>query len=226
MTVKTVPLASLVEDFSLYPRHRLDEVHISDLVRALLAGVDLPRIVVDAKSLRIVDGFHRRRAILSHVGTEATVKVEMRTYADDAAMFLDAVALNASHGRKLDRHDQARIVLRLRELHVEDAIIATTLHVSAPQVQHLSLRVVYDEGGRALAAKRGFEYLRGETLTAGQVTAMGSVRSGEVGRLCVELTSLLSAGMVDIANARIVEQLHALAATIARVVPGKVAQSA
>lgn len=198
-----VALASLVEDFSLYPRHTVSDSHILDLVRALQSGITLPPIIAERKSKRVVDGVHRRRALLKHFGEDAVTPVELRDYENDAALFLDAVDLNSAHGRKLDRHDQTRIVLRLRELHVPDQQIALRLHVPEPTITQLAIRVVIAPSGEQLPSKRGLEHMRGTTLTDAQVSVMGSVRSAEAGRLCLELTRLLSAEMVDLRDEQI-----------------------
>lgn len=209
MAAKMMALAGLTEDFSLYPRNRVDDTHVNDLVRALAADVALPLIVVDEQG-RIVDGVHRRRAMLKHFGPEAKTKVDVRKYKNDAAMFADAVALNSQHGRKLDRHDHSRIVLRFRELGVSDAEIAVVLHVPEPEVQTLAVRVVYGPGGEAIPAKRGMKHMFGKPVTDVQVKVMESVRSAEIGRLCMELTRLMDAGMVDLSDDTIVMRLREL----------------
>lgn len=209
MKLKTIALATLLEDYSLYPRNRLDESHVNDLVRSIQSGATLPPIIADAKTLRLADGFHRRRAYLKALGEEATVKVELRDYASDADLFIDAVALNSTHGRKLDRHDQTRIVLRLRELNVPDQTIAIQLHIPPTQVQQLAIRVVYAPAG-PVPSKRGLEHMRGGAMTQEQVSVMDSVRSGEAGRLCIELTKLLDAGMVNLSDLNVVERLKQL----------------
>lgn len=216
MKPKHIALATLVEDFSLYPRHRVDDSHVSDLVRALQAGATLPPIIADAKSLRIADGVHRRRAYVRHLGEDATALVELRHYEDDAALFLDAVDLNSAHGRKLDRHDQTRIVLRLRELNVPDQQIAIRLHVPEPQVQHLAIRVVMAPSG-PVPSKRGLEHMRGRDMTNEQVAVMDSVRSAEAGRLCLELTRLLNAELVDLGDDVVMARLRELNTVINRV---------
>lgn len=212
---KRLALASLVEDFSLYPRNHVDEVHVSDLLRAKQAGQEFPPIIACADTLRIVDGIHRRRMFLKHDGHEATAMVELRKYKNDADLFLDAVALNSSHGRKLERHDHTRIVLRLRELQVDDQVISLSLHVPVAQVQLLSLRVVLMPDGEAMPSKRGLEHMRGQQMTQEQVDVIGSVRSGEAGRLALELTRLLDAGLVDLADDQIRQRLDVLTKSIA-----------
>lgn len=219
MKAKTLAVASLVVDFSLYPRHNVDETNVGDLLRALQAGHTLPPIIAEAKSLRIVDGIHRRLAYLKYFGEEATAPVELRSYDTDAAFFMDAVSLNSAHGRKLDRHDQTRIVLLFRELKVSDQDIAITLHVPEHQVQQLSIRTVIGPNG-PIPSKRGLEHMRGEAMTEEQVSVMGSVRSGEAGRLCLELTRLLDAGMVNLDDDAIVARLQALQVAISNAIEG------
>jgi hypothetical protein len=210
MKTKTVPAASLVEDFSLYPRNTVSDTHVNDLARALSAGDSLPPIVAEKGTLRIVDGVHRRRAHIKAFGDEATVEVDLRTYENEAELYLEAVRFNSAHGRKLDRHDQTRIVLRLQELQVEPSAIALALHVPEQEIRTLAIRVVYDEAGTAVPQKRGLEHLRGTVLRPEQVTAMKSVRSGEVGRLCLELTRLIEHDLVDYEDSRVVDRLMSL----------------
>lgn len=215
---KLIPLASLVEDLSIYPRNRVDTTHVSDIIRALDAGVELPPIVAEVGSFRIVDGVHRSRAYRKKVGDAASVLVILRQYRDEAALFEDAVRLNAEHGRKLDRHDQTRIVLKFRELKVDDETIASALHVPTPAIQTLELRVVRNsDTGEAIPSKRGLEFMRGQKVTPVQIKAMQSVRSADVGRLALELMRLLDARLVDLEDDQIVERLEMLGRAIQKV---------
>jgi hypothetical protein len=208
-----VPLSKLVHDFTIYPRHRVDDAHVSDMVRALESGQELPPIIADAKTVRIVDGVHRWHAFEKKLGPDAKVPVELRTYKTEAALFLDAVTLNSAHGRKLDRHDQTRIILRMRELKVNDMNIALALHVPEPTIQKLSLRIVHTPSGPR-PSKRGLEHLRGESVTEEQMSVIESVRSAEVGRLCLELTRLLEADLADLNDPGVIDRLRKLEGAI------------
>lgn len=210
----TLSIASLVEDLNLYPRNHVDDAWVSDLVRALQSGATLPPIVACAATRRIVDGVHRSRAMLRHFGADATTTVDLRTYSSDAALFEDAVSLNSTHGRKLDRHDQARIVLKFREFKVDDQRISVLLHIPEPQVQTLSVRVVYSQAGEAVPSKRGLSHMQGETLTDAQLRVVGSIRSAEVGRLCMELSQLLDSELVDRNDPTISDRLQSLQRSI------------
>lgn len=213
--IKNTLLSTLVEDFSFYPRMRVDETHVSDLLRSLSAGHELPPLIACAESLRVVDGFHRRRAYLKQFGPDAKAKVDLRKFDTDAALFLAAVEANSHHGRKLDRQDQSRIVLRLRELQVEDQTIAVTLHVPVQQIQTLAVRVVYDSTNTAIPSKRGIEHLRGQHVSDDQLKVLQSVRSAEAGRLALELSRLLDAGLVDLADDQVRDRLASLQKSIA-----------
>lgn len=214
MTPKLVPAVQLIEDFSLYPRNTLDDVHVGDLVRAIQAGATLPPIIAQRGSGRIVDGFHRRRAWIKVRGEDVEVPVEFRDYADDAALFLAAVTANAEHGRKLDRDDQVRIILRSRELKVEDRVIAVSLHVPEERVRVLSMRVIRDDEGTEIPSKRGLEHLAGQELTPAQIDTVNSVRSAEAGRLALELTRLLRDGLVNVSHPPVLRRLLALQQTL------------
>jgi len=212
---KTIKAATLVEDFALYPRNQVDDSHVTDLVRAIRSGAELPPIIADRKSKRIVDGVHRVRAFVKVLGDDADVPVVLKDYETDADLYLDAVRYNAAHGRKLDRHDQTRIVLRLHELNIDDVTIASVLHVPEQEVRTLAVRIVYDKGGTAFPQKRGLEHMRGQQLSDGQIAAMKSVRSAEVGRLCIELTRLLEQELVDYSDPMVEQRLRELAPVVA-----------
>lgn len=214
MTQKLVPASELVEDFSFYPRNQVDDTHVNDLVKAISSGSTLPPIIADKSSNRIVDGIHRRRAWMKFHGDDTGVPVEWQTYKNDAELFLDAVRRNAEHGRRLDRHDQTRIVLRLQELNITPQQIASVLHVPEQEVRTLAVRIVYDKDGASVPNKSGLAHMQGKTLNDEQLSALKSVRSAEVGRLCIELIKLLDNDLVDYTNPVIRQRLQQLAAVI------------
>lgn len=211
---KKVALSALVQDEALYPRVSIDQTHVQTLAQAIAAGATLPPIVAEDKTLRIVDGVHRRLAFLKVHGEEATAPVDLRKYKSDADLYLAAVALNSSHGRPLSRQDQTRIVLKLREFGVDDKTMSLNLHVPEPVIEKLAMRIVFDDAGASVPAKRGTEYLHGQHLSAGQLATLRSVRSAEVGRICIELEKLLGAKLVDLSDETTVHRLRSVMASI------------
>jgi hypothetical protein len=183
MTTRTLPLADLVEDLAVYPRHAVDESNVGRLARALAAGETLPPPVADAQSLRIVDGWHRVRAYRRVLGPTASIDVELRRFKNEEELILTAIALNASHGRQLDKSDQVRCV-RLAQAHgITLSRIAHVLHRPEADMQKLAVRVamvpVGTEGAipgtNVMAMKRPVFHLAGQTLTREQAEAQASV---------------------------------------------------
>jgi hypothetical protein len=218
--VETVPAASLVEDFDLYPRHDVDGGHVADLARALRAGAVLPPVVADRASRRLADGWHRRRAAIRVGGPEATVQVEWQDYPDAAAIFADAVARNAIHGRKLDRQDQIRVAVLAERFGITTEQIGSLLRIEAARVLELRPRVVFEEGqDLPVAAKPVAEPFYGRHLTTEQVEAMKSFSGLRLSQQVSQVQGAVASGLVDLTDARLCRALHRLAATIREVIP-------
>jgi ParB-like chromosome segregation protein Spo0J len=131
-------------------RVRLDEITVGEPIRA--AGVDeahvrilsessegLPPILVQASSMRVIDGMHRLRAAQIQGRTE----IEARLLdISDAEAFLRGVAANVAHGLPLTLADRKSAALRIIELHPEwsDRAIGGAAGVSDKTVRALRHR--------------------------------------------------------------------------------------
>lgn len=171
-----IAAALLIEDLDFYPRATVDSSHVGGMAAALEAGAELPPIIADRKSKRIVDGWHRRRAVLKARGPDAEVEVFWRDYDSDAEMFEEAVALNATHGRKLTTWDHSRIKVRAGELGLNDKQVAVMIHrtegyVETRLVTATRTAVSGKEPTRLVALKRPLRQFAGESLTPEQEAA-------------------------------------------------------
>lgn len=200
-----MPLAELIEDLDIYPRHAVDSSHVGDIARAVEAGKELPPIIADQATKRIVDGFHRRRAY-DRLGI-TDVEVELRSYASEADLLSDAVELNSSHGRPLDSQDQTRcalllskhgvstqriaVVLSTTERHVSEKLLVRVVHVQDPTTGHTETR----------PAKPVIRPLKGEeprTITPTQAEIHDSSGGLRAGQVVMQLARELRHGLIDV----------------------------
>ena len=65
--------SELLLDYDLYPRERIEPFNVNQMIEALTAGRELPPIIVDRKSLRVIDGFHRVKAYQRLHGPDAEI---------------------------------------------------------------------------------------------------------------------------------------------------------
>lgn len=125
---KTIPLAlvAIVIDPALYPRAHESWQTVARYVAVLISGGTLPAIVIgwrDGKPV-LLDGRHRYRA-LAHVGIETTEVIESTAEPHD--FFLEAVRLNACHGRPFTTEERHQNADRLAALGYDARVIETAL---------------------------------------------------------------------------------------------------
>lgn len=226
-TTQTTPIASLVEDMNLYPRHAVDSAHVAQLANAIEAGSQFPPLVADKKSKRITDGWHRARAYVKVHGPNATTDVELVEYRSEAEMILDAVQRNSKHGRRLDAVDLTRAVLMLENRHVDRHRIALVLNVTEERVEKLRIRVAVsrsaDEstvpGTRKIVLKRPVRHMKDATLTKDQVEAHKMLPGTSFLLIARQLERALRTKMVDLDDRKLVAALQSLSTTLAETLP-------
>ena len=158
-------VSELLLDYELYPRERIEPFNVTQMIEALRAGRELPPVVIDRKSRRVVDGFHRVRAYQKLYGLDAEIPVEPKDYKDDAQMFADAVRLNANHGRQLSTYDRARCIARAESLKLEPEVISSMLNMTLERITEMKAErfATYKMEPRIL--KRTTAHLAGKELT-------------------------------------------------------------
>jgi len=138
---KKVKVLELIQDWKIWPRHeagKLDSTNVKKLKEILLSGREFNTpIVIDAKSLRIIDGFHRCRALLDVFGDEAEIEVVLREYEDEVAMRIDAAHYANSGSLQLTPKDKVHFALGMRRDHVPWPLIADALDMDVERVRKL-----------------------------------------------------------------------------------------
>src|SRR3990172_8850015 len=85
-TADLVACSDLVLDFTIYPRSSVDATTVSQYVLALQAGEQFPPIIVDRKTKRVVDGFHRVKAYIIAHGDETKIPGIWGDFKDETEM--------------------------------------------------------------------------------------------------------------------------------------------
>jgi hypothetical protein len=135
--VVEVKVSECVLDMALYPRHCVDQGNVQSLREALRAEAKFPPIVLERKTMRIVDGASRLTATREEQGDEALIRAYLRDYPSEAALLSEAIQLNASHGRRLTTYDRARCIQLARELGLTDAEVAKSLRITVEKVEQI-----------------------------------------------------------------------------------------
>ena len=209
-TANKVKIARLVEDLAIYPRHSVDGAHVSALEEAIRSGAHIPPVVVDDRTMRIVDGFHRCRALRRIYGDGAEIDAELVKYKTEKDVLADAIKRNTSHGLKLQRVDQTRCILMLRGVGATDEEIQRSLSVTQGRFKTLTLNVAKiecDGSSKSIAIKRCISHKRGNTLTAKQAEAHKRAPGVSYLLIATQLYDAMKEEMLDMENPRMVEKL-------------------
>jgi hypothetical protein len=208
--MKTVKAALLVEDLSIYPRFSVDQIYVRRLAEALLAGESLPPVVADKKSMRVVDGFHRRRAYIAAYGPEAKIPVEWKEYKDTREMFLDVLRYNARHGRRLTTGEEVRCVLIGEELGVSREKVAETLGIRREVLEGKVERRIAEGPVTREVLKPAATHLAGTRLTHEQVEVNRRLGGHRASFYASQLIMLIRAGCVGEGDERAIKYLREL----------------
>lgn len=209
-------ISDLVEDLDIYPRGRVNDMNVANLIHALDAGAVLPAPVIDRSTMKIIDGFHRVRAWRKRLGDDAQIEVDIREYADDAERLLASARLNAGHGLPLGRYDQRVVALKAERLGIREDEIAAALAVTPARL--LRIKVLQAQGDNGpVPLKYGAAHMSGRYITPEQAEQIRSMRSGTIQQKALELSRLLRSGLTPESDGEVHKVLAALAADITAV---------
>lgn len=215
--IVSISCALLILDETIYPRNNVESEHVNRIADAIKAGKRLPPVVADRKTKVLTDGFHRHRAAIRVGGPDALIEVEFRDYASRREMVIDAMEMNAIHGKRLDSCDRARCGQLAQEHGISMTIVARIFNLPTNRFKEaLKERTALSkEGGYVIPLKRPNMHLAGRQLTKDQEEAnKKDMGIGIVQTVNQLLLKLRVPGMVDTKDARIVEKLRELYAEL------------
>jgi len=205
---KEVKLSSLVLDYTIYPRQAVDDCHVRRLCDHLEAGIKLPPIIIDKRTKKVIDGFHRVKAHLRHFGKEGTILVIEIAFATDREMFLEAVARNVPHGLVLSPSDRQRIMDMAVDLKIEREKICATLHITVKRIDALSIDRRAANGQQL---KRSIRHMAGKSLTPRQHAANKKLTGQRQDFIINQVIELLEAELINRDDQAVVGALERLA---------------
>lgn len=208
--MRKLKVSSIVLDFDLYPRNNIDAHNVRCIVDALAAGAEVPPIVIDKKTKRVVDGFHRVKAFRQHYGEDATIEAIEKSYRDDAELFLDAVRYNGAHGARLDPCDRTRCVHISERLGLSVEQVAGVLHMPVDKLAKLRVNRTAQSGKLHVPLKRTIQHKAGQKLTKKQVEANEHLSGMNQVFYANQLIWLIESDLLDTTDDNLMERLGVL----------------
>lgn len=207
-------IAVLILDWNLWPRasvNQIDYAHVKKMVEAAKAGDTLPPIVVDKKTKKVVDGFHRLEVARRVEGDEGEIVCDVRNFKDDAAMLVAAAELNARHGMPLTNKDRARVISIGLEMGVSMKQLAKSLGMGNDYIEKfLDDRTAFDTADRRVPLAAGAKDLAGRKLNRAQMDYVNSADRNGATFHAAMLLKAIKAGVVDWDNEKTVARMTEL----------------
>jgi len=213
--MKEYRLGDLVLDYTIYPRKQIDSYHVHIIVDAIQNGAELPPIVIEKKTKRVVDGFHRHTAYkrVSGDNPECLVMCIEKNYKSEKDLFLDSMRFNASHGRTLSKYDRVHCLNVARELDIPDKDVAKILHIPPKDVQTLSVNrtAIRGNGKQRLEPIKGtIGHKAGQQLSDEQWQANTKLGGMKQSFYVNQLITLIENELIDTQDEKLMERLQRL----------------
>ena len=217
-----IKVSKLLFDYNLYPRHKIDPYHVNSMAESLRAGAEMPPVLVDRKSNRVVDGFHRVSAYRKVYGPNVKIPAILKEWPDEASILEEAGILNASHGRALTTYDKVRYIALAETVHLEPERIASALNIRLERVEELKMERLAGYCLESVALKRTTSHLAGYELTDKQVAY--NTKAGGLHQTFYinQVIAMLESDTVNWGNERTVKSLGKLYELLEKVMTVKV----
>lgn len=193
-----VAVGLLVHKDEIYPRGNIDSYNVSKLRQVLRDGGELDPPVVDEKTLTILDGTHRARALVLERGPEYEIAVDLVRCRNSVEMGLLALKLNRKHGKQLDTYDQVTWVARMKRLGAKQKDLLDAMGVSEKTFERLLVRKTSPSTDAPI--RRDVAHLAGKKLNRTQRRAVegpGPWTGHPQVRTIRAVTHLLRNGLID-----------------------------
>lgn len=221
MILKKLKAIELVMDWNLWPRHEaqsLDSTNVKRMIEALEAGKKLPPVIVDADSLRIIDGFHRTKAHLQFYGNDAEIECIVKKYTNENDMFAESLETNSIHGLPLTPKDIVHAYHNAKRRKMPPAVFAACVGMDMKRLKILiEGRTAKGPDGENVALSRGAKSFAGKQLTTSDMKAVKSCNGGLPEMYVSMLINVLNADSYE-PTEKMKEKLEELSEIIKRII--------
>jgi hypothetical protein len=228
MKTQTIKLSAVILDFNLYPRVDVDSQHVSYLKQAFEAGTSLPPLLIDAKSKRVIDGFHRVKMYRS-IDEDMSVEVVLKSYSNESDMLLDSMRHNAGHGRMLTRYDRTHCILLAEKLKVPDDELASALNMTVARLGELRVDRIgtlkVGQSTSTIPLKRTIRHMRGKRLNQRQEEAQHKLSGMNQAFYVNQVILLIESHLLDYTDENLIERLKHLAKLLSKIKTRKLSQT-
>lgn len=107
----TIKLNEIVHDENIYPRSRVDKQVVHNYADSMRDGISFPPIVLEDKTNRLLDGWHRVEA--ANEAEIEELEANWHTVPDDIDVRLYAASLSSKHGLSIPTDDLKQLVRTL-----------------------------------------------------------------------------------------------------------------
>lgn len=210
--MKLEPVAGLIFNEEIYPRHKIDAANVRSLIEAFQADQPVPPIVACRKTKIIIDGVHRQHALVRMYGDKAQWYVKWEDFNTDKQRFLRSVELNARHGVRLTQFDRAHCLLIATRFKITEAQLAAGFGVSresfmsstrerfatgtCTRTATASAPVAKSVEGEPVPLKRTIRHKSGQVLTAEQVQANEGLAGFPVAFYADQVSKVIQANLL------------------------------
>ena len=209
--MKSIKVAELVLDYDFYPRPGTDPSYVTELTEALRSGVELPSILYDTKTKKVVDGFHRVKAKKRLDGDNAEIMAIGKTYRTEADLFKDVMEYNSTHGKRLTPFDRTRCMIIGDRLKMSTETIASALHVTKNRLVGLeTTKIGKGNSGLRVALKESIKHMAGKKLTKEQIEANNQLSGMRQIFYVNQLITLIENDLLDKSDDKLMKRLKHL----------------
>lgn len=202
-----IRLDQLKLDYDIYPRTQIADTHVSALQDSVESGAELPPILVDAKTMRIVDGFHRYTR--AHRNGEDMISAIIESFSDEAAVFAAAVKANAAHGKPYAPFERAKIVRQAQDFGLTVDRLSDVLGITVEKITTIQAGFV-GVGKTSGPVKATVSHLRGARMTKDQAKAAEKLGGMPQPFYVNQLLILVENNLIDKDNAMMMSKLTRL----------------